>query len=105
MMFGFIAGPFFDTRLALNDLHLAVHHSPDEVLVVDVSLAVLVAHKELLRLLIAQLLPKGGQQVPKLGRADEPIPVFVKVTKTLDKVITGISGPPGTDSLGSKTKI
>lgn len=81
----------FDTRLALNDLHLAVHHSPDEVLVVDVALAVLVAHEELLRLLVAKLLPQGGQKVPELGGADEPIPIFVKVTKTLDKVITGIS--------------
>ena len=92
----------FDTRLALNDLHLAVHHSSDEVLVVDVALAVLVAHKELLGLLVAKLLPQGGQQVPELGGADEPIPIFVKVTQALDKVITGISGPPGTDCLDEK---
>ena len=95
----------FDTRLALNDLHLAVHHSSDEVLVVDVALAVLVAHKELLGLLVAKLLPQGGQQVPELGGADEPIPIFVKVTKTLNKVITGISGPPGTDCLYEKKNI
>ena len=98
-MFGFIAGPFFDTRLALNDLHLAVHHSPDEVLVVDVALAVLVAHKELLGLLVTQLLPESGQQVPELRRANESVSVFVKVTETLNKVIASVSRPPGTDCL------
>ena len=89
----------FDTRLALNGLHLAVHHSPDEVFVVDVALAVLVAHKELLGLLVTQLLPESGQQVPELRRANESVPVFVKVTETLDKVIASVSRPPGTDCL------
>ena len=90
-MFGIIAGPYFDTRLALNDLHLAVHHSPDEVLVVDVSLAVLVASEQLLCLLITQLLPEGGQQVSQLSRGDETIAILVKVTQTFNKVITGVS--------------
>ena len=75
-MFGIIAGLTQDT---LSDLNLAVHYGPDEVLVVDVTLAVLVAHEELLGLLVTQLFPEGGQKVPELRGADEPVPVLVKV--------------------------
>ena len=39
-------------------------------------LVVLMSGKQLLCLLITQLLPKGGQQVAQLGRADETIPVL-----------------------------
>ena len=46
---------------------LSVHNSSDKVLVVDVSLAVLVTHQQLLSLLVSQLLTKGGQQVTELS--------------------------------------
>ena len=75
-MFGIIAGLTQDT---LSDLNLAVHDGPDAVLVVDVTLAVLVDYEELLGLLVTQLFPEGGQQVPELRGADEPVPVLVKV--------------------------
>ena len=82
-MFGIIAGLTQDT---LSDLNLAVHDGPDEVLVVDVTLAVLVAHEELLGLLVTQLFPEGGQQVPELRGADEPVPVLVKDSESLSQL-------------------
>jgi len=70
---------------------LSVHDGADEVLVVDVTLVVLMACEELFRLLVAELLPEGREKVPQLGRRDEPVPVLVEVTKTLDEVLTCIS--------------
>ena len=43
---------------------------PHEVLVVDVPFVVLMAHQELLGLLVTQFLPQSCQKMAKLGRAD-----------------------------------
>ena len=78
---------------------LSVHDGSDEVFVVDVALAVLVAHQQLLGLLVAELLPERGEQVPQLRRGDEPVTVLVKVTETLDEVIAGVSRSARADGL------
>ena len=57
------------------------------------------AHQQLLGLLVAELLPERGEQVPQLRRGDEPVTVLVKVTETLDEVIAGVSRPARTDGL------
>ena len=78
---------------------LSVHDGSDEVLVVDVALAVLVAHQQLLGLLVAELLAERGEQVPQLRRGDEPVTVLVEVTETLNEVIASVSRPARADGL------
>ena len=53
-------------KTVLSDV-LSVHDCSDKVLVVDVPLAVLVPHQQLLRLLVTQLLPECGQEMSELS--------------------------------------
>ena len=84
-------------------MKLSIHDGSDEVLVVDVALAVLVAHQQLLRLLVSQLLTKSGQEVTELGWADEAVAILVKVAQSFNKVVTSVSGPSGADCLWKYT--
>ena len=47
-----------------------------EMTLVARYLVVLMSGKQLLRLLVTQLLTQGGQQVAQLGGADETIPIL-----------------------------
>lgn len=69
---------------------LTAHDHSDKLLVVDVTLRVLLVLEQLLDLIIGQLLSERGQQVPQLGRRDEPAGVLVEVAQPLDKVIRSV---------------
>ena len=57
------------------------------------------ANQELLGLLVTELLSQSSQKMTEFSRADETVPILVKVPQSLDEVITGVSGSPGTNGL------
>ena len=63
------------------------------------------AHQQLLGLLVAELLPERGEQVPQLRGGDEPVTVLVKVTETLDEVIASVSRPARADCLNKLVSV
>jgi len=83
----------------VQSVNLSVHDGADKVLVVDVATVILVTCKQGLRLLVRQLLPKGGQQVAQLRRSDKPVTVLVEVPEPLDEIVTGIRGTTSTNCL------
>ena len=56
-------------------------------------------NQELLGLLVTELLSQSSQKMTEFSRADETVPILVKVPQSLDEVITGVSGSPGTNGL------
>merc|ERR1719480_778053 len=71
-------------------LPLLGQHHLDELLVVDVALAVLFAMNQGLNLLLAHLLPQPSEQVAELYGGDETVPLLVKVLQALDEVVYSV---------------
>ena len=64
------------------------HHDLDELGVVDVAVAVRVGLADhLADLLVAQLLPEVGHDVPELRRGDEPVLVLVEHAERLPELL------------------
>ena len=57
------------------------------------------ASKLTTNLLIAEFLSEGGHEVAKLGRADEPVAVFVEVPQALYEVLRGVGAVARADGL------
>ena len=76
--------------------------APHKVLVVDVPLVVLVTDQELFGFLVTQFLPQCREEVAEFSRADKAVSILIEVSESLYEVITGVSGPPGADSLEIK---
>ena len=55
----------------LGKIYVMLPIIPHEVLVVDVALAVLMTHQQLLGFLVAQFLPQSCQKVAELSRAGD----------------------------------
>merc|ERR1719199_2199718 len=74
------------------DARLLGHHDLDELLVVDLAVAVNVRLADhLVTLLVGELLAEVGHDVAELGGGDEPVAVLVEHLEGLDDLLLGVS--------------
>lgn len=68
------------------------HHHSDELLVVDVAIAVDVGFPDhLVDLFVGQLFPEVGHHVPQFGGRDESVAVSVEDLESFDELFLSVS--------------